>query len=361
MAVEIIIPPKKKHVILDATILTTLMACPCLVDLRFNHKFQSINGKSNSLECGSLAHKILEVFYKEKIKGFDRKTAIASGLTAGLMYIQGCRFCADFESYYCCPNCNKSTKEPMGGEYENCQTCGEYRESKQITKPTCGHSINEYTGLVNTPVDNETKPKRIGYKWVLETMEQYFDRWKNEAWVPLEVEHVRKKLLYEDDNIRILWKAKLDLLTDTLKGIFPCDHKTMSQKRSTISMNNQFMGQCLVTDSRSVIIDKIGFQTSLKPEEKFIRPMVSYSAERLIEWQSQTLPHYAYELLEYNETGYWPQRLTHCENKYGTCQFLKVCESNPDMREEELRKNFIIGEVWDPINTESDDSEDAKI
>ncbi len=328
----ILVPPKKHHVILDATILTTLMACPCLVDLRFNHKFQSINGKSNSLECGSLAHKILEIFYKEKIKGFDRKTAIASGLTAGLMYIQGCRFCADFTPH-------DSTD---GGPVE------------WITKPPCNHQPNEYPGLVNTPVDNEIKPKRIGYKWVLETMEQYFDRWKNEAWIPLEVEHVRGKVLYEDDNIIILWKAKLDLLTDTLDGIFPCDHKTMSQKRSTVSMNNQFMGQCLVTGSRSVIIDKIGFQTSLKPEEKFTRsPMVSYSAERLIEWQSQTLPHYAYELLEYNETGYWPQRLTHCENKYGTCQFLKVCESNPDMREEELRKNFIVGEAWDPINTES--------
>ncbi len=315
--------PKKQNIILDATVLTALMACPCLVDLRFNHHFQSINGKPNSMECGNISHKILEVFYRERIKGFDRKTSIISGMTAGLMYIQACRHCTGFEP------------------------------TSEITRPSCGHIPNEYPGVQNTPAESETKPKKIGYKWVLETMESYFEHWKNEAWVPLESERVRGKILYEDDKIRILWKAKLDLLTDTLNGIFPCDHKTMSQKRSTVSMNNQFMGQCLLIDSRSVIIDKIGFQTTLKPEEKFVRPMISYSEQRLLEWQSQTLPHYAYELLMHHETNYWPHRLTHCENKFGICQFLKVCESNPDMREAELRQNFTIGEPWDPVNVET--------
>ncbi len=336
-----IIPQKKQNVILDATVLTTIMACPCLVDLRFNHHFQSLAGKSNPLECGSIVHKIKEVFYQEQIKGYDRKTAIASGMTAGLMYIQGCRHCTDFES----------TAVPMNATDPN-------SKKDIITKPPCGHQINEYPGVMNTPAENETKPKRTGYKWVLETMEQYFDRWKNEVWVPLESERVRSKVLYEDDNIRILWKAKLDVIVDTFNGIYPCDHKTMQQNRKNVSLNNQFMGQCLVADTRSVYINKIGFQKTLKSEEKFKREMISYSAERLLEWQSTTLPYYAYELLTYNETGHWPQRLTHCVNQFGHCQFVPVCEANPDDRERVLREGYMVGEPWDPVNLDDNGGDD---
>lgn len=329
----------KKNIVWDATTLTTFMSCPWLLDLRFNRNFYPLGGKANSLECGSLAHKILEVFYREKIKDFTRKQAIASGMTAGLTYIQGCRECTDFIPGDPCPACKDSLED------KECFVCHD-KHVKVV--PECGHQINEYPGMMNTPAENETNPKRIGYKWVLETMEQYFDFWKNEFWVPLEVENVRKKVLYEDDTIRILWKAKLDVLLDTLKGIVPCDHKTMSQNRPNLSLNNQFMGQCLVTDSQSIIIDKIGFQTSLEPEEKFLRPMISYSTARLLEWQSHTLPSYAYEMLTCYETGYWPMRLTYCENKYGNCNFTKICEADPEMREEKLRQDFMVGEAWDP-------------
>jgi len=119
---------KKKNIIWDATVLTALMACPCLVDLRYNHHFQSLKGKSNSLECGSIVHKILEVFYRELIKGYDRKQAIISGMAAGLMYIQGCRHCTDFESY----DCEKCNGDGTFDAMDKCATCN---GTGEITKP----------------------------------------------------------------------------------------------------------------------------------------------------------------------------------------------------------------------------------
>jgi len=352
-----IVPKKKQNIILDATMLSTLMSCPCLVDLRFNRSFRSIDGWSNSLECGSLVHKILEVFARERIKGFDRTTSISAGMIAGQTYIAGCPDCYEFEAHDCI-TCKGELTQVTFDKDEGitsfiklgCQDCN---GTGRIDKPRCGHQPNEYPGLKNTPPDSESKPKKkIGWRWVLETMEQYFDYRKNDFWVPLEVEIVKKKILYQDDNIRILWKAKLDLLEDTTQGIYPVDHKTMQQKRPTVSLNNQFMGQCHVADTQSVIINKIGFQTSLKPEDKFIRDMISYSTHRLLEWQSVTLPYYAYEFLTFTETGYWPQRFSHCENKYGICQFKEVCGTDPEMREDVLRQNFIVGEKWDPTNPE---------
>lgn len=342
---------QKKNVILDATVLTTLMACARLVDFRFNHNFHSLDGKSNSLEAGSIVHKVLEVYYRERIKGFSASQAQASGLSAGLMYIQGCRFCVDFEPHDCssCHGLGIIDNHVTGKiECDYCEGAG------KIVKPSCNHEPNEYPGVFNTPAEDEKKPKRIGYKWILETCEQYFDFYKNDHWIPLEVEIVKQKLLYQDDEIRILWKAKLDLVSDTNNGIFPVDHKTMQQNRPTVSLNNQFIGQCIITNTRTVIINKIGFQKSLKPEEKFIRASISYSPDRLLEWQSTILPYWAKTLLMYEESGYFPPRLTNCKNEYGFCAFYKVCEADPDMREEVLKQNFVVGPKWDPINKEEE-------
>lgn len=318
---------RKANIILDATILTSIMTCPRYSDFRYNMNLVSIAGKSNSLECGSIAHKILETFYKQRIGGYNRETALNNAFAAGQQYIAGCQYCTDFKPFVA----------PDGTE---------------ITKPPCGHQINEYPGVKNTPMESTTQPSRTGWKWVLETMEQYFAFYRNDSWVPLECESTKRRVLYEDDEIRIMWKAKFDLIMDTNAGIHPVDTKTMKQRRDTLSLNNQFMGQCILTDTRRIFINKVGWQTSLKPEEKFTRPPIYYSAPRLMEWQSEILPYYSKLLLMYAETGYWPPNFKSCEGKYGNCAFLEVCEAEPNLREDELRRNFIVGQPWDIGNEE---------
>lgn len=313
----------KKNIILDATILTAIMNCPRLADFRFNHNLISINGKSNSLECGSIVHTFLEYFYRSIIHGLKREQAIGFAFAAAEMYIKGCPSCSGFT--------------PTDG----------------VHKPTCGHKVNEFPGVRNTP--KETEGFKTGWHWVLDTCQQYVDYYRNDHWVPLEVETVKGEVLYEDDEIRILWKAKIDWIADTNQGIFPIDHKTMKQRRNTNSMNNQFMSYCLMMKTRNVFINKIGFQTSLKPEEKFARPPVSYSGPRLLEWQSETLPYYAKLLLMYAETGHFPPNFTNCEGKYGNCAFYEdVCSHDPGMREQQLKAHFMIGPVWNPSNEDED-------
>jgi len=279
-----IIKSPKKNVIFDATFLSMLMSCARLADFRLNHDFQSISGKSVSLEMGSIVHVVLECYYQHMINGFKREMAIAQAMIAGQEYI-------------------------LSDEVKNCDI-----------KDT---------------------------EWALKTCEEYFEFYKNDSWTPLFVEKVMRETLYEDDEIRVMWKAKLDLGVDTNQAILPVDHKTMKQRRDTLNLNNQFTGQCILMKTRMMIVNKIGFQTSLKPVDKFTRVMVSYSADRLLEWQSEILPYWAYQWLSYIESGYYPPNYTHCENKYGFCQFKNVCESDRGMREEELGHNFIVGEKWD--------------
>jgi hypothetical protein len=324
----------KKNVIMDATILTTLMNCARSADFRFNMNLHSIHGKSNSLEVGSTVHKYLETYYGSIIKGLERKKAHEFGMAAGELYVRGCHSCTDFVPTHNHPD-------------------GEVCNEECVKKPICGHPPNEYPGLKNTPPDNEGY--KVGWKWALESCEQYNAFYANDHWVPLEVEVVKSRIIYEDDEIRVLWKAKFDLVSDTNQGIFPIDHKTMKQRRATTRLNNQFMGQCLLQGTRNVIINKFGFQTTLKPNEKFERAPVSYSAGQLTEWYSETVPFYAKLLLMYAETGYFPPNFSNCDGKFGRCPFAEVCEADASMREEELKRLFIVGPEWNPTNTEGDD------
>lgn len=342
----------KANIILDATILSTLMSCPRLADFRFNHHLVPIGGKSNSLETGSIVHKFLEVYYGSQIAGIKRKDAIGYGLTAAQLYISGCQHCIGFVAHACntCGGSGKYESESIGDnsivDVHSCTVCN---ATGQITKPDCGHKPDDYPGVENTP--KESQGYLTGWRWALDTCEQYAEFYKNEHWVPIETEVVKGKVLYEDEDIRILWKAKLDLRVDTNQGIYPADHKTMKQRRKSIHLNNQFIGQCIVSETRGVYINKIGFQTSLKPEEKFERQLLSYGAPVLMEWQSEILPYYAKMLLMYNETGNFPANYSNCESKYGNCNFMEhVCSGTPDMREEELKIHFKVGAVWNPSN-----------
>src|SRR5215510_340878 len=199
-------------VILDGTMLSLLMSCPRRYDFR-GALWVPAEGKSNSLECGSLAHFILEHYNKGLIEGKSRVDAINQGFTAGMEYVNG--YAPD----------NKFLKD----------------ESE--------------IGLVATPENSYKEGNRdiIGWRYVFKTMEEYFDYWRNDTNTPIGAECVKGTILYKDDDIRVLWKAKFDEIDDTNAGFISLDHKSMKQRRDTMTLSNQFMGQCMVLKSRSVI------------------------------------------------------------------------------------------------------------
>lgn len=279
---EILIP--KKNVVLDSQILSTLMRCARLTDLRYNHHLVSLSGKSVSIEMGSIVHTFLEVYYKTIINGQFRSKA-----------------------------------EELADEHARA-----YAKSDKVK--------------------NTTLEER---EWAVDSCHQYLERWKRDTWMPLEVEKVKGKILYEDDEVRILYKVKYDLIVDTPQGIYPVDHKSMKQRRDTLSLNNQFIGQCIVQGTSRMFVDKVGFQKSLKPEEKFTRDPIPYSADRLKEWQYEILPYYVKLMIEYSESGYFPPNFSGCETKFGFCDFRKVCEAERNLREDVLKELFVVGEPWD--------------
>lgn len=278
----------KKNIIWDATTFSTFQGCARKYDFRFNHHLVRIDGKGKSLEMGSIVHRALEVYHKNLISGQSRSVAVSCGMVAGMEYAQN-----------------------------------------------------------NEEVRNTSEEDK---QWALDTCEQYFDFWKNDHWTHLEAECVKGKIIYEDDEMRILWKAKFDDIVDMDLGIHPMDHKTFSQRRDDTTLNNQFIGQCTILGVRRIFINKIGFQKTLKPHERFQRVPLTFSVDRMLEWCEDIVPFWTRLLLAYKEGEYYPPCWSACETKWGKCEYTQVCESERAMRETELKRLFKVSEQWDILN-----------
>lgn len=306
------------NIAMDATVLSSLMSCARLTNFSFNENLTSKGGKSNSLEVGSIVHNFLEYYYGAIVEHKSKDDAINIALVSAKLYIAGCPICKDLPIDF-------------------------------VGVPQCGHKLGDFIGVTNTNKE-PTKTGEIGWQHALDTCLQYLAHYRNDSWIPLASEHTKGEVIFENDSLRILWKAKFDLIVDTNQFILPIDHKTMKQRRDSLSLNNQFMGQCILTKSRNMIVNKIGFQTSLKPEQKFERAMMSYSKNRLDEWQNKIVPYWAGVLIRHSTEGIWPPNFTHCENKYGFCQFKEVCSADENMREEVKKLNFVKRRPWDVTN-----------
>jgi hypothetical protein len=294
------------NIIMDSQLLSTLMSCPRKADFRFNKNLSARDGKSNSLEAGSLAHVILEFYNRALIEGKPRSDCISIGYEAGKEYINGYQ---------------PGNKYILDDNERGCKNLPEIGDSKVI-----------------------------GWSWVYETLAQYFDYYRLDNLVLVGVEEVRQKVIYEDESLRVLWKAKFDNILDMPNGFMSRDYKTSKQNRTTLSLNNQFMGQCVLLGGRNVMIDKIGWQKSLAPKEKFERAIISYSPDRLAEWANEIIPYYANMLIAYSESANYPPNFTNCESKYGWCEFKEICETDRNIRDERIEHLFVEGKKWDVLN-----------
>lgn len=300
---DLIIPKKQTRVILDSQILTTLQLCEVMVDFRFNLNLVPKSGPGKSIEKGSMMHHMLEAYYRAQRDGKKKIDAIADAITMGQLFKQGC------------PDCIK----------KQCKI----------------HKRNEIIGLQSIDLDEAHE--------VMDTFQEYIQFWKNDSWTTVDVETVMGEVIYEDDEISLMWKAKVDWLVDNLEGIFSVDHKTASRKEEVISLDNQFIGQAVVTKQTKMFRNVIGFQTSLKPPDKYIREAVNFSKERITEWILETAS-YAYDLIHLHESKRYRHRFTSCRRRYGDCIYRKVCEGQPDDRQRLIDEQFKEAENWDINN-----------
>jgi len=276
----------KRIISIDSTKLNTLQMCPRKFNLVFNET-RSPLAKPDYLERGSLIHRMLQTYYTLK------------------------KYRTRWQQ-------NNTTHEDV---INICIRVGQWYAIKQ-------------------QLDVEEVVE------ILFQFKEYCRFYEHDGWDRIiAVEQVGSLVLYEDDKICILYEMKPDLVLQLDNGIIAIDHKTAKQRKQPSKLANQFMGYCFGLGINNIVVNKIGFQKTLKPHERFNRHTLSYPNDVLEEWRDNTV-WWIRQLLEHIREDYWPANFTSCD-KYAGCVFQDVCVKERVAREYELMRSFEIADHWD--------------
>lgn len=184
---------------------------------------------------------------------------------------------------------------------------------------------------------------------ILDNMREYFIYYAGEKWIPLATEKIHKKVIFEDDELKLLYVGKVDLeVMDHPIMRKAVDHKTYDRWFEPLPTENQFTGYATILDIDHVCVNKIGFQSSYSADKKFRRINLTYSAAKKHEWIHNTA-RLVKDMLFCLESNTFPMRRTSC-GMYGGCDYLPLCSLDPRARDVAIPKLYRIGEVWNPEN-----------
>lgn len=180
---------------------------------------------------------------------------------------------------------------------------------------------------------------------VVNTYREYATYYKGEQWLPILVERPFSVILYEDQNLKVLYEGVTDLVTTTSI----VDHKSSKRRGEPHDLSYQFMGYCWALGINNLVVNKVGFQKTLKEKDKFERYTKSYPKSLIEEWRESAIDialrlHYDLNHLDLMEKK---TNLTSCD-KYAGCIFTAVCKTEPEARSWKLQSNFILGQKWEP-------------
>ena len=177
---------------------------------------------------------------------------------------------------------------------------------------------------------------------------EYARYYENEAWIPLFVEQPFFKQIYEDNELIIAAAGKPDLIFKYAgtNHVAVCDHKRMSRKTEYSMLRNQFMLYALAIGTDTVIANKVGFQKTVKIEERFQRQSFIYHPSLLEEFK-QDFIFKAKQLVIHQQEKIYPRERTSCE-KYSGCFLQKFCTTRPEAREFLIGGEYrITNRAWD--------------
>jgi hypothetical protein len=288
---------------------------------------------------------------------------------------------------------------PRKYDYERQRMLGPIHTAESLEKGTMIHKMMAkfYKGRMDGRASSELVAEVVAYarryaidlELPLETVEECIKQFRDyvmynalDTWVPIAVEEPFSKLMYRradvscpmhqewdekcdackrTEGLTILFEGKIDLIVKVTHNpglILIVDHKTGSRNQEPTGLSNQFMGYAWAFQDIApnkiprVVINKIGFQKTLPPKDRFRRYIRSYQPDVLEEWRANTI-YWAHQILNYIDNDAFPTNFTSCD-KYGGCIFKDVCYSSPHARERKLKIDFKAREKHD-IFAEEDD------
>lgn len=269
----------------DSQILSTFARCPQEMEYRFIHHYTPITGAGKAMKKGTLVHHGLEKFYSLMKEGLDWSARKAESIRA----------------------------------------------------------MREFAPTLDLDPEEILDTYRA--------YEEYCEYRKNDVFTVVFTERLFKFLAYEDPELRlrVYLSGRIDLgIIDGSNSsvIIPVDHKSESEAWFYTPLNYQFMIYALATGSKRLVVNRFGFQKTVKAEKKFKREDINFEKECLEEFQFKTLPYYAKQMLICAEENYYPMNLSNCVKAHFGCIFSDkygagICSIDPKLREQKLGMHFV--------------------
>ena len=292
----------QKILSIDSQILNTFQSCARKAEYSFVDNLHPPE-KEEALERGDLMHKMLEVYYSVQVDNFNHDTEVWRAIREA-------------------------------GIFDPEKTQVETFSKKRDFAIGVGRFFSTKMNLPSDEVDETIFQFR-----------EYCNYYEHDSWHPLAVEEVGSKILYEDDNYKFIYNFKIDLVAEQGRVIAPFDHKTAKRRQEPSSLSNQFIGYCYGLGLNNIVVNKIGFQKTLSPQQRFNRFILTIDNSRIKEWIENTVLWCA-RMIEAQERDSWPMNLTSCD-KYSGCIFSSLCETDPESRLYKIERDFKVGDQWD--------------
>lgn len=274
----------KANIVIDATKLDTFQTCEAKFDYRFNQNKVTIT-KAAPLDKGTLGHTGLEIYYK----ALKEKVPFTDAAKAAVNAIQSAA--------------------------------------------------------------NESDLDMPEVSRMIEVVVEYLDFWRlrDSQLEIVDVEAPFSYVLHENEEMRIIMTGKIDLLVNDYPNYTNVvyDHKFYSRDYPVYRLKHQFQNYAIASGNNFVIVDKIGMQTSLRPDQKYKRVPLSYDPLILDDWKTDVVRIIS-RYLECVADDTWTRNVTSCDKYNRLCEYYEVCDSSgKEAKLYKLNANFNTAEPWD--------------
>lgn len=288
----------------DSQIVNSIQSCARKTNYHFVRNIEPLT-KGDSIERGDLMHKLLEIYYSLTADKVNPKSDIWVLIA-----------------------------QEMNESVESLKSRLTNRES---VIGFCREAAPLFT--VKYDLDPQDSEETI-YQFT-----EYTKYYEYDSWEILAVEGVASRVIYEDEDIKMIYNGKIDVLAQRGHMIAPWDHKTSKRRQDPSSLSNQFRGYAWLFNTMNVVVNKIGFQKTLPPRERFSRDILNIPPSSIEDWRLNTI-WWIYQLVHHMESDNWPMNLTSCD-KYSGCIYKRICERSPENREYEIERHYKKGKQWD--------------
>lgn len=191
---------------------------------------------------------------------------------------------------------------------------------------------------INLAVTDEERDKTFN------AFRQYIQHWVKRDWVPVRTEAPVSKVLFEDTelDIRVILEGRIDLIARTDDLHIVVDHKTEERKNTYNKRDNQFLLYAWITGLSNVVVNVVGIQKTVPPDEKFRRITFSYFPWNIEEWVEATKVK-VLRLVKAIELGYFERNIEQCK----WCPYQAICDAKPERRQHIIETQYSVSARYD--------------